>query len=477
MRMARKAAAVCAALMLMLLSAAQAEVPFLVHAADWSLDDVPVELDVKAAVETHMPFDEDRLAMLTPITDLLSMKITTGQDAGKVSIGIDQQEILSLAYNGNNAQLSCMPEVTYTAQEEPLSLLLGADVSGANNGYELLGLAPEGESLVRDGRALLTMLPEAFEAYGKKSQNGINVSGYGKATYRIDYNFAESKAGTVKQLLLEYCPEGWLKQIVESLTFKGKQTFRLYFTAEDEIIRLEYNGGFGPEGDIRTGKLVGRFLHNESIDKDYIELTTPAKKGKNKNNLTFERTVETNKQGVRTIVGDYKYTVTKDNVTSVWAGDFSLNNAFTDAADMITGEATFQTKLNDAERYSGVTYTPELTISGTADAPEISGTLTVCEKFGNNLMTKDKKTFKVTEKAVLSIAMHRAEPFAMTETAQRVDLSGMDEAGLNATRKLASEAIATTLVRELIGRLGKDAAWFFQDLPEDAVQKIVDAAK
>ncbi len=452
-------------LMILMTSAAFADVPFLVHSQGWNLDGVPMEVLLKADVEAHLPFDADRLAMLTPITDMLSLRLVTGENEGSVTVAIADQDALFLQYRGNEMQLSCMPHVTYMAQNDPLGALLGDEmVSGG--GYEALHLSPRGESLLDDGKALLAAIPAAFEEQGRKTKTDTNISGYGKSSYRIDYSIAATKVEAMKETLLSICPEGWLNEIISGLTFSGKQSLRVYYTAQDEIVRIEYNGSCGPEGDLRTVKLVGRFRDDEETKKDYIELTSPAKKGKDKNDLTFERVHETSKKGARVVRGSYKYSATEEGVTSIWSGEFNLSNAYTDSSDVITGEATFQTKLNGAERYDAITFVPNLTISGSQDEPALDGTLAITQKSGS----------KVAEQAVVTLALKRAEPIVWEDRGHTLDLSAMDAATLEAARQEAASAIATSLVRSLINRMGKDGEWFFREFPADAVQSIIDAA-
>lgn len=465
MHSVKRMLAICLSLLILMMNAAQAEVPFLVHSNGWVLDYTPVDVLLKADVETHMPFDDDRLAMLTPIIDLLSLRMVTGDNEGFVTIGIADQEALTLQYRGNEARLSCLPEVTYTAAEDPMSILLGAETTFPG-GYEALGLAPQGESLLRDGQAMLAQIPTALEKYGKKYQSSTNISGYGKSTYRMDFNFASGKGDLLKDGLLTACPEGWLREIVSGLTFSGKQALRIYYDANDNPLRVEFNGSCGPEGDNRTVKLVCRFRHDEEMDKEYIELTTPAKKGKNKNNLTFERTVQTNKKGERTVIGSFKYTLTKDGVTSIWNGEYDLRNAFKDDSDVLGGSFTIQKKLNGAEKYETITIAPELTISGTQDEPVISGWVNITEQYAG----------KVTEQAKVSIELKRAEAIEWATSEQVIDLSAMDEAALTAAQQDVAASVATAIVRPLINILGKDAEYFFRELPEDAVQSILDAA-
>ena len=465
MHIMKRLAALCLALLVLMMTAAQAEIPFLMHSADWDLETVPVEVLLKAAVDTHMPFDNDRLALLTPITDILSLRLVTGENEGLVAIAVADQEALSLQYKDNALMLSCRPDVTFVAQGDPISTLLGEDVS-VSGLYEALHLSPAGETLIDDGEAMLARLPETLEKYCKRSASDTNISGYGKSAYRLDFTFAAGNEKAFQDGLLEACPQGWLKELIGQMSFSGKQTLRVYYNKEDMPLRVELNGSFGPQGDNRTVKLVCRVRHDAEMDKLFIELTSPAKKGKNKNDLSFERTVSTNKAGARTVIGSFKYTTVKDGVTSVWNGEFNLKNAYTADADILSGDFTIQTKLNGAEKYSAITIAPELTVAGAEDAPRITGWVNVTEQYAG----------KVTEQAKISIDLQRAEPLVWTETERTIDLYAMREEAKAAVREDTAALVANAIVVPLINTLGENATYFFKDLPEDAVKHIIDAA-
>lgn len=464
MHIARRILALCLVLLIQMITSAQAEVPFLVHSNEWDWD-TPAEVLLKADVETHMPYDDDRLAMLKPIIDMLQFRIVTGHDDGLVSIWMADQELLTLQYHDNQAQLSSLPEITFQAETDPIDILLGNEAS-VGNAFELLHLAPEGETLITDGYVLLQEIPSAFEKYGKRSVNTTNISGYGTAAYRYDYTINANKAGEVKDGLMSICPDGWLKEIIGSLTFSGKQTLRMYYTADDTVLRVEYNGGCGPENDLRTVKLVYKMRHDDEQKKDYIELTSPAKKGTNKNNLTFERMIGKNKSGAQAITGSFNYTVNKDSVLSIRKSSFSLTNDYTGSSDILGGEATFEYRLNGAEKYTALNLSPAITITGTEDAPVITGTLTVTEKYAN----------KVTEHAVISIDANPAPALLWTERSQLVDLSALDAEKMIEVQRNVAQSIVTAIVRPLVLDLEANAEWFFRDIPAESIQTIVDAA-
>lgn len=465
MRSMMRAMACCLALMLLMMSTASADGAFLMHSGGWLLEETPLDVVLKADVDTHMPFDADRLAMLTPVTDMLSMHLITGEDEGLLAISAEEETLLTLQYRQDAVQLSSMPGTTYVASDDPISVLLGTELSSGGL-FEALGLAREGESLLADARMLMSKFPAAFEAYGKKAKNTTSISGYGRAAYTMDYTFQPKQLALFAEQLVELIPEGWLREIVSGLTFSGKQRIRMHFSAEDVLLRMEYNGACGPEYDLRTVKLIYKLRHDAEMDKDYVELTSPAKKGKNKNTLTFERTLQTNKKGARILSGEYEYIVSKDGVTSSRTGEFNLTNAYGDTADVLSGEMSFRSKLNGAEKYDEIILAPNLLVSGTPEQPVITGTLCVTEKYAN----------RTTEQAVVSIDLKRADALTWNENSETIDLRTLDDVSLVKIRQEVASSVTTALVRPLILKLGKDAQWFFRDMPEETVQAIIDAA-
>ena len=465
MHIARRITALCFSLLILMMNAAHAEISFFAHADSWNLEGRPLEVLLKADVSTHMPFDDDRLAMLTPIIDLLSLRIVAAQDAGSVTISIGEYDALTLQYQGNELQISSQPDVTYVAQQDPIALLLGSEAT-VTDGYDLFGLSPDGESLLADGRALLEKLPAQIEQYGKRSTNTTNISGYGKAAYRYDYTIAAKEAEKLQEILLGICPEGWLREIISGLTFSGKQTLRVYYNEQDELLRAEYNGGCGPEGDIRTVKLIYKQQRSDELAKDYVELTSPAKKSSNKNSLTFERSIGVT-DSKRSVQGSFTYTAALDGTTNTRKGSFSLTNTVQEDAEVVSGSVTFENKLNGAEAYTAITLAPQLTISGTQENPLVTGTLTLTEEYAN----------RETEHAVISIEMKAAEPLEWLRSSQTIDISALDAAALEAERQQVLSGIATAIVHPLILMMGEDGEWFFRELPADAIDAIIEAAE
>ncbi len=457
--------AFCLALMYIMMIPAAADAPFLVHSAAWQLDGTPVDATLSADVRAHMPFDEDRLASLTAITGLLSLRLVTWRQGGSVTINLAGEPLLTLSQNANQAQLSSIPGVTYTADGNPLDALLGEAVTV--RGVNLFGVTARAETLLDDGWAMMAAFPEAFAACGRRTSGKTTVSGMGTAAYRMDYAVPGDDVQQMKETLLSICPEGWLREIIGGLTFSGKQTLRAYYTETGVMLRMEYTGACGPEGDLRNANLIWRMRRDDKAHKDEITLRTPAKTGKDKNNLTFTRVIETEQSGAIRMTGEFAYTVTRDGASDVRKGDWDLVNAFTGSADVITGHINLRHLPAGDNKYDQIEFEPDLIFSGTQDAPLLSGTLLVRELWGKG----------VREEALITVDLKRADASPWQENALAVNLSALSPEELSRVRAQAASSVSTALVRPLILLMGGDAAWFFQDMPNEQVQIIIDAAQ
>lgn len=461
MRLFQRIAAFCL-LMISLVTNAVAEVDFFRHAKGWDVSSVPVEVLLSADVMTHMPYDDDRLAMLKQITDELRLKLITGKDEGSVTVYVGNSAALTLAYLDNAVQLSSIPNYGFVSSADPIGVLLGSETAELS----LFDLSADKESLVDDGWVLLTSISPSFDEYADRRSVKTSITDMGTARSCTDYTIPQSKAVEMKDLLLTLCPDGELKEIITSLDFSGKQTLRVYRDANELPLRMEYNGNCGVSGDMRKVKLVWRMRRDETAHRDEISLTSPAVSGTNKNNLEFSRIVSTSKTGAIKLEGTFTYTVTASKQTTTTKGHFDLTNAFDDISDVITGTMTFQRKLPEDEYYNGISFEPDLTISGTEEEPVMNGSVLVSGLYGKNTV----------EQARISISLKPTEDSMWESREEMIDLDQLTEDQLLSLRESVNSSIATAVVRPLVILMQDSAEWFFRDMPEDAVNDIVDAS-
>lgn len=448
-------------LLAMLFASAAAEAPFLRHADGWKWD-MPLEATLSAEIAAILPYDDMRAAMLADVVDNLSLRLVAGENEGSVTIRVGMTNALKLSYQGNDVQLSCVPDMYFTASDDPMGVLLGE----ATTGVSVYGLRPEAETLLDDGWVLLNALLPDLEGYADRRNVKTNITDMGLARTCTDYTIPKNEAETISEILLRLCPEGWLRDMIATLTFSGKQTLRVYQTEAGVPLRAEYNGTCGPENDLRTVKLVWRMRRDETAHRDEVTLTSPAKSGGNKNTLEFERIIQTGKSGAVEMTGSFTYTVTAAKQTTSRKAEFDLTNAYAEDADMVSGTITFQQKLPGETVWTGMRFTPSLVIGGTSEAPRITGSIGYEGLNGKN----------ASESIKLHLSIASADASEWVPMEEYIDLDLLSESELTNLRADVSAAITTSLVRPLIILMGGSADWFFQDLPQDVVEEIVDAA-
>lgn len=462
MRVFRRLAALLMAMM-MLCSTAQADMPLLQHAQGWSLAQTPLEIMLSADVTAHLPYDDNRMSMLKAITDLLSMRLTAGQDEGSVTVYAGNTQLVALAYRGSEVQLSSIPGVSFVSENDPMGKLIGTSTV---SDFSLYGIDGSGKTLLEDGWDLMNSILPDIEKYGKRTKSNTKVTDMGTASYRVDYTIPDNASEALKEVLLSHCPEGWLREIIEGLSFSGNHTVRLYLNANEVPLRMEYNGSCGPEGNLRKVNLIWRARRDSTAYRDEITLTSPAKTGTNKNDLTFKRVTRKNKAGAIETSGEFTYTVTSDKQTTALKGDFDLKNAFTDTSDVISGSLTVQQKLPGDTSFESLTFEPDLTISGTQDQPSITGSVNVTGMLGKG----------VTEQANVKISVIRSSGTPWDDHETKIDLDALTPDGLSDVQQRVAASTATAVVRPLILLLGESAGWFFQDMSPEAIAEVIDAA-
>lgn len=132
---------------------------------------------------------------------------------------------------------------------------------------------------------------------------------------------------------------------------------------------------------------------------------------------------------------------------------------------MLSGFINLRHLPDGDNKYDQYEFEPALTLSGTKEAPMVSGTLTVQEKWGKG----------VREEAVLHIDLKRAEGFTWPEASMSIDLDSLSAEELANVQSGAAMSITRSIVVPVIRLMGEDAAWFFRDMTSEQVQRIIDA--
>ena len=459
-------------LCLIMAGSAAAEVYFIPTAGEWDLESMPIEVNVSAAVLTHMPFSDERVKQLTAITDRLALRLhwqpLAGEIQSRAALLLDGEELISFAQqqteNETMLQLSALPDKTYSAASAPLDVLLGQ----SSQATELWGLTGTEHEWLEQGYELLMNLETALEPYldAEKSVKTA-IENMGRAAVCQDYTVKSADAAVLTELLSGACPDGRLKELVSSLIFSGKQTLRVYRTSEGVPLRMEYNGNCGKSEDtLRDVNLVWRLRRDDEAYRDEVTLKSPALKGSDRNTISWNCAVTKTKKGALNLDCSLEYTVVKDKVKTTLDAEIDLKNELSGEDSHITGDVEIKQKIDD-ESWNKLIFEPNLTIYGAAGSPYVDGTVNVKGQTGSS----------TTEEALLTLSLARAGYMSWEMRENTVDLSLMDEAALSSAKQEVSQAVAATVIRGLIRAMGTEATYLFQDIPEETVQRLIDAAQ
>ena len=421
--------------LLMLAPCALADAPLLQAASDWNLADTPLSVTLSISLQAHAPFDETRTAMLDRVLAPLSLNLYAADGESGVSVLMNGNELLTMAQKGDAVQFSCMPNVSYASLDgNALELLLGT----TSDSLDLRAVDGTFEKWIDDGWVLSNAILEPFAEYGKRKSVKTTIKDMGLARSCTDYTFSKSKLEEMQQTLLSLCPEGDLHDLIASLTFSGTQKLRVYRTEDEVPLRVEYNGVCGVDGKLRTVKLVWRTKRENGETRDEITLTSPAKSGTDKNTLDFER-IMTFSSGKITMQGTCSYKVTASKQTTQTEVTFDLTNRLENDSDNVSGSVAIKQQLPDEDYATKRTITPNVVLSGNAEAPEISGTIGY----------QEEKRYGTTEECVITLRAARASESLWKDTAATMELSTLSAETLQNLRSQLSHVPANVASRVL----------------------------
>ena len=466
----------CAVALLMAASGALAETRLLPQLDAWALEQHPLEISLAADVAAHMPFDEARAgqlnALLKHVTLLMNHQRLQEESWSRVALAVDGAEAVHLSLRETAAetqlQLSSQPDRTYhaAAGQDAVALLLGESTAVSFAGLDGTELA-----WLTDAYDLLNGLDVALEGYGTEKAVKTSITNMGTARKRITYTIPADDAAKLTELLPGLCVEGELQRLLQGLTYSGKQQFVVYQAESGEILKGTYEGKCGVDAEhLRKVSVSWSLKRGDEDTRDTFTLKSPAVQGSDRNSVTFKRVEKAKADGTVTLDASFKHESVQSKVKETLTAEAELTAAPKDGGTLLTGSVSVKLTPAEEDDKRQLILSPELTFAGAEESPSIQGTLTVEMRAGANLK-------RVTEKASLSIDLHRGEYFDWELRENTVDLMALSESQLATVRQAATEDVARNLIRPLVLLPYEDTLFLSADLDEASWQKIVDAAR
>ena len=299
--------------------------------------------------------------------------------------------------------------------------------------------------------AFFRELPNAFPDKASTVKVSEKYRDYGNAVRKVNVVLkSEELAGYTAGNNVGF---GILYPDPAAFVFDGRQSFSLYFTAEDILIRVTYSGRAGSgSDDLRNVRLEWKTLRSEETDRDEITLRTPNSQGTKRNNFLLKHVRKTEEDGTET----FRWDAEIDRVTEGVRTRFFSAAALEMKEDRLSG--TLSERMSSQGHESTAEAKPDFILR---EDGRYCGTLEIIHK-------KDKIE---TDRWSYTVELASKDPSqASEEAAETVTLTEEDAADL-------ISRIAAETARALLSLPAEDLPFLTEGLPESAWEEIAGLVK
>ena len=289
---------------------------------------------------------------------------------------------------------------------------------------------------------------EAFSAFSKSSAANLNFRGYGKGVRKVTIALptqyvSEQYPGVIAGL----AGTKESRKFLEKLLFNGPQKIILLYDQSDRLLRINYDGEAGlTEDSMRKVSIVWRCTRGEDGKKDNLSLKTPAKKGYDKYNLTYERSIIPAETSGYTADWDLQIDLKEGEIKK----KVSFTAALSEAENRLDGKIIFQEKQEGLE--TKITVIPALEKENNG---VYGGTIEIASNSGKIV------TSSVTAQVRLSTA------------SEKPVMPGEPETKATGDTDLIQDRISSILIRKLLSLPAEDTLFFSTDIPADIWNSIL----
>ena len=283
----------------------------------------------------------------------------------------------------------------------------------------------------------------------------LNFRGYGKGVRQTTIALsAQYVSEHFPAVIADLAETEESRAFINRLLFSGPQKILLLYDENDRLLRIRYDGeaGFAAES-MRNVSVLWRCLRTETEKKDNLTLKTPAKKGGDRYNLTYEREILLPEDAAHTIAWDLQID-RKD-------GQVRKKDAFT--AELSSGSGLLNGKIVYSDRQEGteekLTIVPSLTKENDS---EYKGTIEITNNSGKIVTSCFTARVAIRPGNVLSVP-----PYVNEYTA------GTQDPDADPAENPVREWINSILVRKMLALPPEDLVFFSMDIPADTWNSLV----
>ena len=392
-------------------------------------------------------FGTDRTESLNRVLKHLGLKVTLDGELSETVFSVDGDPVFSYLETAGSKGLkriySFDPDKPCVLQKDAA----GTDPSGFT-GFLENQFFPINR-ILDEMYHVFEKAAETFGEFGKSAAVSLSFRGYGRGV-------KQTTIALSAQYVSEYFPAAAAalaeteesKMFVQRLIFRGPQKIMLLYDQEDRLLRIRYDGEAGfSEESLRSVSVAWRCLRNGKEKKDHLTLKTPAKKGTDRYNLTYEREMIPADDSSYTMKWDMQIDLKEDTVRK--------RISFT--ADLSDTDGQMNGKISCSERQEGIENRIDIVPSVKKEnGSEYTGTIEITSNSGKIV------TCCFNARLIIAQGNRLVVPTIADEYQD-----GYREADEEDTDDPVRNRINSILIRKLLTLPQEDLGFFSTDIPDE----------
>ena len=395
----------------------------------------PVTFSIHAPEYTQLAqYSKERLDSLNRLLSHVSVAVSSAQDRTETVLYIDQEPIISIT----DTQAETMNREQIQTDEE------NADkdefISFLDEQYFRLN------HLMDELYPVFCKAADSFPEFAGRTSATLNFSGFGKSASKVTIQFSSDYVSEhFPDALADLCENQSTQDDLKKLKFAGSQKIVLLFDQNNNVLKVNYDGTVGmSEDEMRRISLVWKCLRSEDHVKDSLTIKTPAVKGYNRDNISYDRELDFSEPENRKLKWDYQLDQKKekDRTKIRYTGDLTSEGTNS------TGKISYNVKGSSILEHSIII----TEVLGKEKEAEYTGTLEITNKTGKIVTSSVMSGFSIGE--------------SIQPDTQKKEQTGSQIITITGNEDIPEEAIRA-LIQKMLTLPDEDTEFLRKDIPDE----------
>ena len=424
-------------------------------------------LELNVEILSHMPFSQERLSPLNELFRYLSVDADICGHSGSAILKINGEPQLTFVHKEENGETQEWTDAL------PLKVFCADQNTEPAEGYDSLftpvsldGMGFHGDeyAILNELQGILNNLPSLFPDVKQKEEKiGVRIGDFGTATRKRTLVISAEMAKQnelYRDVIAGNTTNQRLKELLESISFTGRQTLTQYIDEGDQVIRYVYAGNIRYfDGRVHNVNLSWKLFQSNNKELHEIKLKSPAASGNDRDNLTLTINWTHQDAEEHILILNYDYTRVRGKEKDLFQGEteLALKNG---EKTGLNGHVTLNRKHNN-EKKQGWIFKPDVKVK--ANSNELTGQIEIDRTIGET----------APESALIHINLRNGADVADIPDYIAEKVAVTDERSHSEAVSLLTEAAANKLIVPLLKLPEQALGYFKEGLTENQWNQII----